>query len=182
MVRQPQSLPQQFARGQDQILVASTGSFVEQAVADVAPRVSSVAAASAADPRSQGFKDRATRRRTLVVAKFPRTLSELALTQAFASLVGQDKVTHCRIIREATGRSKCYAFIEFADDSAARKAQAACDAGELVLVDAYGDQWCVTASRSKRAMAGPTKKTEKRRAAGTEDLFDDSAAPLRLIL
>lgn len=110
-----------------------------------------------------------------MVAQFPRSLPEVALMQAFGTLVGQGKVTHCSIVRESGAHSEWHAVVEFADEAAARKAQAACNAGELILVDTDGSHLSVTASRLKRAAPDPAK-TEK------HDVPEWAATPLRLIL
>jgi hypothetical protein len=103
-------------------------------------------------PMSEGA---ALRRRTVVVAKFPKTYTEGALAQSFNNLMGQGKVVHCRIVREEV---KCYAFMEFVDEACATEAVQRCESGELVLLDSKRAKWIVTASRSKRATAGPVKK------------------------
>lgn len=123
----------------------------------------------------------ALRRRTLVVAKFPRTMSDLALAGAFGSLVGEESVVHCRIVRSDTGCCRGYAFVEFLDARTADEVEEACGAGQLVLVDKRGRHCVVTASRAKRATAGPTRA---RSAVSNEDLRMGAipSGELRMIL
>jgi hypothetical protein len=56
----------------------------------------------------------ALRRRTLVVARFPKELTEETLAKSFDAIVGCGKVVHCQIIHDSS--TKCYAFIEFLDE------------------------------------------------------------------
>lgn len=99
-------------------------------------------------------KSAALRKRTLVVAKFPKNMSEEVLGQAFGTIVGQHNVLNCRICRDDAA-AKCYAFLIFANEAAANKAQTVCSAGDLILVDEHGKRWIVAASRSQRSTGGP---------------------------
>lgn len=94
--------------------------------------------------------------RTLVIGKFPRCISDDVLGDAFGTVVGRSNIHLCRIAREKSGRSLCYAFIEFVDLAAAAKALEACARGDLVLLDDTAAAWQVTASRARRA-ARPIK-------------------------
>jgi hypothetical protein len=108
-------------------------------------------------------------------------MSDLVLAHSIGTIVGRQNVAHCHIARDANGYSKGHAFVEFMDEFAANVAMSACDAGELILVDKQGC-WCaVTASRSRRATATPTRTQST---VSAEDLFTTSvpSGELRMIL
>lgn len=114
---------------------------------------SSTSSAATTTPASPGAAPVSTRARTLVAGKFPRSVSDETLGDAFRTIVGRGNVNVCRIIREKSGRSLCYAFVEFVDLASTEKAFEACGKGELVLLDEENNAWHVTASHARRARA-----------------------------
>lgn len=107
------------------------------------------------------------RSRTLVVARFPKELTEEELAKSFDAIVGVLKVVRCCIVHESD--TKCYALVEFFSEEAARQALQACDKCDFVLRDHKGAKWYVSASRAKRATA-----ISKRQVAGSR-AFDNDA-------
>jgi hypothetical protein len=129
--------------------------------------------------RQGASKDQASRRRTLRVANYPRSLSDLDLAQALGSIVGRQRVAHCVVARESNGRSEGHAFIEFVTEAAADLAWSVCDAGDLILVDTRGCPCVVEASRA----TGMTASSKMKWTISTKDLMTTHAPyGLRMIL
>jgi hypothetical protein len=105
-------------------------------------------------------------------------LSDLALAQSLAAIVGRRRLAHCCILRGAYGISKGHAFVEFVDEIAADVARGACDMGDLILVDGQGRRCAVKASRATQLTTQPLWTID------AEDLMTISvpSGELRMIL
>jgi len=90
------------------------------------------------------------RRRTLVLAYFPRSASEEDVLKAVGSVGSACKG---RIARDANGSSRCFGFFEFVDEASCQEVLAACKEGRIVLDDEFGHTWHLRASRARRATA-----------------------------
>jgi len=110
------------------------------------------------DRASARVEQGVARRRTLVIAYLPRNASESDVAEALGRF---STVSRVRVAREESGASRCYGFVEFADEASTEKAFAACRYGRVVLDDDAGHTWHLKASRSKRATAGPPSRRRR---------------------
>lgn len=91
------------------------------------------------------------RKRTLVLAYFPRDSKEADLLKALRLHGTPRKI---QIVRdEKTGNSRCFAFAEFVDKEDAEVALHACEEGTLIIKDLKGHAWHLKASWAKRTGA-----------------------------
>ena len=81
----------------------------------------------------EAFSD--ARRRTLLVAYFPRTATEHDLVQALGKV---GTTSRARVVRHDGGASQCYGSVEFIDENSADAALNACRRGEVRLDDLTG--------------------------------------------
>mmetsp|Transcript_26569 Transcript_26569/g.80012 ORF Transcript_26569/g.80012 Transcript_26569/m.80012 type:complete len:267 (-) Transcript_26569:152-952(-) len=102
------------------------------------------------EPTDSTIDDAAVRRRTILVAYFPRTAVEADLIAVLGKLGG---VCRARIVRDPSGASQCYGFVEFEEEVFAESALQACRVGSIVLDDLFGHTWHLRASRACRATA-----------------------------
>lgn len=102
--------------------------------------------------RSEHQASKALRKRTLIIAYFPRSSTEAELA---AVLEPCGPVRLVRIARGDSGQSRCFAFVEFASQEGAEAALEACTSGRVILDDEYGKTWHLQASIAKHATATP---------------------------
>ena len=88
----------------------------------------------------EAFSD--ARRRTLLVAYFPRAATEHDLVQA----IGKVGTIRAHIEREEDGASKCFGMVEFIDKNSAHAAYNACRRSEVRLDDLFGHTWHLRAN------------------------------------
>jgi len=109
-----------------------------------------IASSFLADPEGQCDSQRKSRqrttsvcgkaKRTLLVAYFPRCATEEDLGNAFAS-AGIGAPCWASIMRDKTGLSKCFAFVEFSSHELAREAIRACANGCVCMHDHTHKVW-----------------------------------------
>jgi hypothetical protein len=100
------------------------------------------------------------RRRSLLIAYFPRCADEALLCHALSKF---GAVSQIRIIRDGRGVSKCFGFVSFEQAEAAEKAIQECEKGRVIITDSQTKKWHMKASWSDRAQ-GKTRRS--RRGAG----------------
>lgn len=139
--------------GTDLDLTSSQASTAESSGAGVAATIPGplelcLESLCAEEPSSSSPEE--VRRRTLLIAYFPRSAQEDDIARAFA---GTAALARGRIARDTAGASRCFGFFEFGDEDAAEVALTACREGRIVLDDEFKHTWHLRASRSRRATA-----------------------------